>query len=71
MHCSSGNSFIHSFITKFYIAPLQGYYSGALPTPVWLKGQFSGKYRKIQSGFWDASAASRGRGQPLRRPNSA
>src|SRR5688572_24613063 len=24
--------FIHSFITKFYIAPLQGYYSGALPT---------------------------------------
>ena len=25
--------FIHSFITEIYIAPLQGYYSEAIPTP--------------------------------------
>jgi len=32
-------SFIHSFIhyEHFYISPLQGDYSGALPIPVWLK----------------------------------
>jgi len=30
-------SFIHSFITEIYIAPLQGYYSEALPTPARLK----------------------------------
>ena len=28
---------IHSFITEIYIAPLQGYYSEALPTLVRLK----------------------------------
>ena len=26
------HSFIHSFITEIYIAPLQGYYSEVLPT---------------------------------------
>ena len=30
--------FIHSFITWIYIAPLQGYYSEALPTLARLKG---------------------------------
>ena len=30
-------SFIHSFITEIYIAPLQGYYSEALPTLARLK----------------------------------
>jgi len=30
-------SFIHSFITWIYIAPLQGYYSEALPTLAGLK----------------------------------
>src|SRR6218665_1235292 len=29
--------FIHSFITEIYIAPLQGYYSEALPTLARLK----------------------------------
>jgi len=29
--------FIHSFVTWIYIAPLQGYYSEALPTLAWLK----------------------------------
>jgi len=28
---------IHSFITKIYIAPLQGFYLGQLLTPTWLK----------------------------------
>ena len=31
------DSFIHSFITEIYIAPLQGYYSEALPTLAWPK----------------------------------
>src|SRR6218665_4074918 len=31
------DKFIHSFITWIYIAPLQGYYSEALPTLGWLK----------------------------------
>src|SRR6218665_368643 len=30
-------TFIHSFITEIYIAPLQGYYSEALPTLARLK----------------------------------
>jgi len=29
--------FHSSFITEIYIAPLQGYYSEALPTLAWLK----------------------------------
>jgi len=32
-----GKAFIHSFITEIYIAPLQGYYSEALPTLARLK----------------------------------
>src|SRR6218665_2463693 len=31
------HSFIHSFITWIYTAPLQGYYSEALPIIAWLK----------------------------------
>jgi len=34
--------FIHSFITEIYIAPLQGYYSEALPTFARLKEEFGG-----------------------------
>src|SRR6218665_878171 len=32
IHSFIHSSFIHSFITEIYIAPLQGYYSEALPT---------------------------------------
>jgi len=31
------NAYIHSFITEIYIAPIQGYYSEALPTLARLK----------------------------------
>jgi len=34
---SFNHSFIHSFIIDIYIAPLQGYYSAALPIPARLK----------------------------------
>lgn len=35
----------YSLITKIYIAPLPGYYSGALPTPVQL-----GEHKMSQNG---------------------
>ena len=38
-------TYIHSFITKIYIAPLQGYYSEALPTLARLKRRVLSKQR--------------------------
>jgi len=42
------NSFIHSlFITEIYIAPLQGYYSEALPTLLGIGTRYLAKRPKI------------------------
>ena len=62
-------AFIHSFITEIYIAPLQGYYSEALPTLARLKRRVLSKMCQKES--WGAISATKEahstqRGQPPR-----
>src|SRR6218665_1888735 len=61
------NYYIHSMInlfirslTEIYIAPLQGYYSEALPTLARLKRKFSGLSRMCRKEPWGAISVPKG-----------
>jgi len=56
-------SFIHSFITKIYIEPLQGYYSEALPILARLKG--TGFSRMCQNELWGLRSNRSTNGNPF------
>src|SRR6218665_1075363 len=56
-------SFIHSFITEIYIAPLQGYYSEALPTLARLRRRVlrleqNVSERILGSNLWDKGSST-------------
>src|SRR6218665_555316 len=60
----------YSFITEIYIAPLQGYYSEALPTLAWLKRSFEAIVKCVRKNPGEQSLHQRKpiphRGQPPR-----
>ena len=52
--------FIHSFITEIYIAPLQGYYSEALPTLARLKRSFEARVECVRKNPGEGGVVSKG-----------